>query len=168
MWKVQTGERAPLCFTLLVFNRAGGRLFMPPVVVHQAKEYSQDLHHNIPFDWTVHHAPSVYMDRDGCLKAMTQFSNICGTSPVNNQILFFNGHDSHFDDRALTQMQMENIQPFILKVGDSINNQPNDSGPNSKLKALYNIPKAGWMLKARGTIIQHPTILRNIVESLQF
>ena len=119
---------------------------MPPVVVHQAKEYSQDLHHDIPLDWTVHHTSSGYMDRDRWLKAMTQFSNRCGASPVNNQILFFDGHDSQFDDRALTQMQIENIQPFILKVEDSINDQPNDNRPNSKLKALYNISKAEWML----------------------
>ena len=76
------------------------------------------------------------MDRDGWLKSMTQFSNICSASPVNNQILFFDVHDSHFDNRALTQMQSKNIQPFILKAGDYINDQPNDNGPNSKLKDL--------------------------------
>ena len=127
---------------------------MPPIVVHQAKEYSQDIHHSIPLDWTVHHTPSGYMDIDGWLKAMTQFSNICGASPVNNQIIFFDGHDSHFYDLALTYMQSKNIQPFILKVGDSINNQPNENGPNSKLKALYNISKAKWMLKYGTTRFQ--------------
>ena len=79
------------------------------------------------------------MDRDGWIKAMTQLSNICGASPVNNQILLFDGNDSHFENHALTQMKIKNIQPFILKVGDSINNQTNDNGPNSKLKALYNV-----------------------------
>ena len=116
MWKVQTGERAPFWCALLVFTRADGKCFMPPVIFHQAKEYSQDIHHNIPLYWTVHHTSSGYMDRDGWLKAMTQFSNICGASPVNNQILFFDGHDIHFDNRALTQMQSKNIQPFILKA----------------------------------------------------
>ena len=82
------------------------------------------------------------MYRDGWLKAMTQFSNICSASPVNNQILFFNGHDSHFDGRVLTQMQSKNIQPFILKAGDFINDQPNDNVPNSRLKAFYNLSKA--------------------------
>ena len=67
---------------------------------------------------------------------MSQFSNICGASPVNNQILFFDGHDSHFNDRALTQMQRKNIQPFILKAGESINDHPNNNGPNSKLKSF--------------------------------
>ena len=130
MWKVQTGERAPFWCNSLVFTQSGGQFFMPPVIVHQAKEYSQYLHHNIPLDWTFHHTSSGFIDRDGCIKAMTQFSNICGASPVKNQILFFDGNDSHFDDRDLTQMQSKNIQPFILKSGDSINDQPNDNGPN--------------------------------------
>ena len=55
MWKVQTGERASLWCTLLVFTRANWKCFMPPIVVHQSKEYSQDLHHNISLDWKVHH-----------------------------------------------------------------------------------------------------------------
>ena len=138
---------------------------MPPVVVHQAEEYSQDLHHNIPLDWAVHHTPSGYMDRDGWLKAMIQFSNIFGESPVKNKILFFDGHDSHFDDRSLTQMQMKNIQPFILKADDSINDQINDNGPNSKMKALYNILKAKWMLKYGTTRFQPHHMNSVLIES---
>ena len=78
---------------------------------------------------------------------MTQFSNMCGTYPVNNQILFFDGNEIHLDNRALTQIQSKNIQAFILKAGDSINDQPNENGPNSTLKALYNRSKAKWMVK---------------------
>ena len=141
MRKVQTGEIAPFWCTLLVFTRADGKFFMPPVIFHQDKESSQNLHHNIPLDWTVHHTSSSYMYRDGCLKAMNQLSNICGANPINNQILFFDGHDSQFDDRALTKMKIKNIQPFILKAGESINDQPNDNVHNSKLKAFYNISK---------------------------
>ena len=151
---MQTGDRAPFWCTLLVFTIAYGKCFMPPVIVHQANEYSQDLHYNIPLDWTVYPTSSRYMDRDGCIKAMIQLSNICGASPVNNQIIFFDGHDSHFKDRALIKMQRKNIQPFILKAGDSINDQPNDNGPNSKLKSLYNISKAMWMLKYGTTRFQ--------------
>ena len=75
MWKVQTGERALFWCTLLVFTRADGKCFVPPVVVHQSKEYSQDLHHSIPLDWTVYHTPYGYMDRDEWLNVMTQLSN---------------------------------------------------------------------------------------------
>ena len=79
------------------------------------------------------------MDREGWHKAMTQFSNSCGAYPVKNKIIFFSGHTSHFDEHALTQTERKNIQPFILKVGYSINDQLNDNRLNSKLKALYNI-----------------------------
>ena len=61
---------------------------------------------------------------------MSQLFNICSASPVNNQILFFDGHDIHLDNCAITQMQSKNIQPFIIKVDDSINDHPNYNGPN--------------------------------------
>ena len=99
--KVQTEEREPLWCTLLVFIWTDGKWFVPPVIVHQAKDYSQDLHYNVPLDWIVHHTPSGYMDRDGWLKSMNQFSNVCSLSPVKNKIMFFDGHGIHFRDGAL-------------------------------------------------------------------
>ena len=76
------------------------------------------------------------MDRDGYLKFFTQLSNVCSASPVNNQILFFDGNYIHFDNGVLRQMMCKNIQPFVLKYGNSINNQPNDNGTNAKQKYL--------------------------------
>ena len=73
---------------------------------------------------------------------MTQFSNICGASPVNNQILFFGRHNSHFANGALRQMMGKKIQSFVLKSGNSINDYPNDNGPNAKLKYLDNFAKS--------------------------
>ena len=67
---------------------------------------------------------------------MTQLSNICGTPPVNNRILFFGGHDSHFNYGALRKMILKNIQPFVLKAVNSTNDQTNDNDPNAKLKSL--------------------------------
>ena len=87
------------------------------------------------------------MNIDGWLKYMTQFSNICGASPVNNQILFFDGNDSNFDDDALKQMMRKKIRPFVLKLGNSINGHPNDNGPNNKLKSLYNVANSVWLMK---------------------
>ena len=89
MWKVKSRERAPLWCTLLVFIQSGGQFFMPSIIVHQAKEYYQDLHYNIPLEWIVHNTPSGYMYIDGWLKSMTQFSKVCGASLFNNQILLF-------------------------------------------------------------------------------
>ena len=138
---------------------------MLPIVVHQSKEYSQDPHQNIPLEWAVHHTPSEYMDRYGWLKPMTQFFNICDKSPVNNQIILFNGHNSHFNDRDLTQMKGKNIQPFILKGGDSINAQPKDNGSNSKLKTFCNISKDKWMLKNGNTIFKPRHMKSVLVET---
>ena len=98
-------------------------------------------------DWKVHHTPYGYMDRDGFLKPTTQFYNVCGASTVKNQKIFSDGNDSHFYDCIPMHMERRNIQPFILKAGKSVNAQPNDNGPNSKLKPLYNEAKYEWMLK---------------------
>ena len=44
-------------------------------------------------------------------------------------------------------MEHQNIQPFILKTGNYVNDQPNGNGPNYKLKHLYNDVKSTWMIK---------------------
>ena len=67
--------------------------------------------------------------------------------PVNNEIIFFNINDSHFNDHEFMHMECQNIQRFSLKSGDSINEHPNDNWKNTKLKYLYNEVKATWMLK---------------------
>ena len=98
------------------------------------------------------------MDRYGWLKSTTQLSNVWGASPDNNQIMFFDGHRSHFDDGALRQMMCKNTEPFVLESGNSINDQPNGNGPNAKLKYLYNLMKSAWMLKYWTTNISPPHI----------
>ena len=113
MWKVHTGEWAQFWCMLLVFTWAGGKCFMSPIIVHQSKEYFQDIHYNIPLDWIAHHTKSGYMDRYGCLKATTQLSNVCGASPVNNHILFFDGHGSHFNNGALRQIMWKTSKPLF-------------------------------------------------------
>ena len=39
------------------------------------------------------------------------------------------------------------IQTFIPKAGDSVNDQPNGNGPNTKLKSLYNDLNYAWIMK---------------------
>ena len=154
MLRVQTGYQDPFLCMLLLFTWVYGQCFMPPIIVHQSNEYSEDPHFNISLDSAFHHTPSGYMDRYEWLKSMTKLSNVCVASPVDNKIIFFNGHDSHFEDHLY--MDNQNIQPFILKSVESINNHPNDNGPNSKLKSLYNEVNFVLMLKY-GTIIFYLT-----------
>ena len=106
------------------------------IIVHQYKEYYQNLHYNVPLDWIFHHTTSDFMYIYGWLKSMTQLSNVCGASLVNNPILFLDGHGSNFNNGALRQMMCKNTQPFVLKSGGSVNNRPNDNVPNSRMNYL--------------------------------
>ena len=77
------------------------------------------------------------MDRDGWQKPMAHFASMCCSSPLNIQVLFYNGHDNNFDDRALDIPLRHNIQYFILKADDSVHDQSNDNGPKMNLKNFY-------------------------------
>ena len=103
--KVKTGDRAPFWCMLLVFTQYDGKFFLSPIVVHQSTEYSEYIHFNIPLERTFHHTTYGYIDRGGWLKVMTKFSNICGASPVNNQIIFFGVKCIHFYNRSLIHME---------------------------------------------------------------
>ena len=101
-----------------------GQCFISPVVVHQITHYTQDLHHNIPCDWVIHNSPSGYMDHDGWHKSMSHFKFMCCSSPLNHKVLFYGVDDSHFGDRELDIIHIHNIQFFIFKAGDYVNDHP--------------------------------------------
>ena len=82
IWKSQTGERSHFLCTSLFFSRAYDQCFMPPMIVHQAENYTQDLHWNLPSDWLVHNTLLGYMDRGVWMKAMSLFSRTCGASKM--------------------------------------------------------------------------------------
>ena len=88
---------------------------------------------------------SRYMDRYGWHKSMAHFPSICCSSPLNTQVIVYDGHGSHFDDRALNILLRHNIQYFIRKAGDSMYDQPNDKGPKTNLKNLYGNARMNWM-----------------------
>ena len=56
----EKGEWESLCCMLIVLKRAYGQYFMLPIFLHQANNYSQYIHFNIPLVWIVHHTPSRY------------------------------------------------------------------------------------------------------------
>ena len=141
IWKCRYGEHAPFWVAVLFFSRADGQCFIPPCIVHKGIEYSCDLHYGVPDEWLVHHTPSGYMDRDGWFKVIHIFSKLAGAH-AGKKNLFYNGHDSHWDTDALDLMASSFVQPFVLKAGDSENDQPNDNGSSAKLKACYNHRKS--------------------------
>ena len=102
------------------------------------------------------------MERDGWMKAMSLFIRTCGSSKMNPQVLFFDGHDSHFDDRATHILRSHHISPFTLKTGVSTNDQPNDNGPNLKLKRYYCIAKMKWQ-RQHGTMNFTPSHMNSVL-----
>ena len=72
------------------------------------------------------------------------FSAICGAIKLNNQIFYFGGHSSHFDDRAMSILKCFRVQLFALNPGDSGKDQPNGNGPNANRRSLYNWGKEKW------------------------
>ena len=135
---------------------------MPPVIIHQAENYTQDLHRNLPSDWLVHNMPLGYKDRNGWMKAMNLFSSTCGASKLNPQVLFFDDHDSHFYDRAKHLLRSQHISSFILKAGDSTNDQPNDNGTNLKLERYCVIAKVKWQ-RHHGAMIFTPAHMNSVL-----
>ena len=135
---------------------------MTPVIIHQAENYTHHLHWNLPSDWLVHNTPSVYMYINGWMKAMSLFSSTYGSRNMNPRVLFFDVHDSHFDDRATHILRSHHISPFILKSGESTNDQPNDNGPNLKLKRYYGIEKVKWQ-RQHGTMKCNAAHIKSIL-----
>ena len=82
---------------------------------------------------------------------MSLFSRACGVIKLNPQVLFFDGHDRHFNDRATHLLQSHHTFPFTLKAGNSINDHPNNNGPNLNLKRYYGIVKLKWQ-RQHGTM----------------
>ena len=119
IWKYTTGERSPFWCTALIFNRSYGQLFVPPVIIHQVENYTYDHHWNLPSDWIVHNTPSRSINRNGWMKAMIIFSRTYGAIKLNPQVLLFDVHNIHFDDRATHLLQYHNIYSFILNANES-------------------------------------------------
>ena len=145
IWRTKTCDRAPLCCTAIIFTLDYGQCFVPPVMVRQITHYTKYLQYNIPSYWAIHNSPSRYMDHDGWHKFMSNFPSVCFSSTLYPQVLIYGGHDRYFYYRALGILLKQNIHYFILKVGDSVHDQPNDNGPNMKLNNLYGDAKwTGW------------------------
>ena len=73
--------------------------------MHQSNHYTQVVHYNITSDWVFHNLLSVYINSDGWHKSIAHFSSIHCFSPINTQVIFYDGNDSHFDDRSVIKKE---------------------------------------------------------------
>ena len=82
---------------------------------------------------------------------MMHFKTVCEENKLNPRVLFYDGHESHFDNRSTHILFFDHIKPLFLKLGDSGNYHPNDNRPNLKLKGLYGQSIMNWH-KQHGTL----------------
>lgn len=129
-------------------------------VVHQSSTLSADLMYVIPENWIVHVTKCGYMDRDGCWRAIEQFTKMSGAHPGNNQALFLMVKNRTGMWTPLTWCKTIQYM-FFLKLGDSTNNQPNNKGFNAKAKAVYWDEKNEW--DKRFTTVTYTPAHMNIV-----
>ena len=65
---------------------------------------------------------------DGWFKTINNVANLTGSIVFNLLFNFFDVHNSHWDNDVLDEMKMNHIHTYLLKAGDSENDQPNDNG----------------------------------------
>ena len=114
------------------------------MVVHQRANYTRDIHYNIPSNWVIHNSPS-----GQCIVAVG--INPCADLLLNPQVLFYDVHDSYFDDKALDILCKHKIQYFILESGDFVYDQPNNNVPNMNFNHLYGNAIMNW-IRQHGTL----------------
>ena len=105
----------------------------------------------MPSYWVVHNSLLVYMDTYGWQKSMSHFASMCCSSPLNPQVLFYDGHYINFGDSSSNILWSHHIQSFILNSGDSLHYHPKYNWPSLKLHNLYDNARMNWMRK-HGTL----------------
>ena len=68
-------------------------------------------------------------------------------------------------ERVIHILHPNYIIPFILKAGDSVNNQPNDNGPNLNLKGLYGQVRMNWQRQYETLKLTNPHTTDVLVET---
>ena len=78
---------------------------------------------------------------------MSHLSSTCFYSTLNPQVILCDGPKRHFYDRSLNILWIHHMQDFILKLGESVHNRPNNNGPNLNLKNIYGNTRINQMRK---------------------
>ena len=122
-------------------TNAEGGLSVKPIVLHQMEgdpdTIRGDLAIGLPNDYIVGTSPSGYMTRSMQMRWAMSFQRATGACQENPQFLFLDAHDSHWGSEFLRFCRFHYIFVFFLPSNGSVNDQPNDNGPNAVIKSLY-------------------------------
>ena len=153
-YQLVSGEHAPWWVTVFFITRADGAAPVSPCIIHQGATPGEDhsgivdykLHalgpdleaKYIPSDFLYWQNPAGYNDQAGFMQICKHFVSFARNAGNEGVPLFLtlDAHSSHLDPAALDYLMDNNIYVFFLRANNSDNDQPNDNGPNAKLKSL--------------------------------
>jgi hypothetical protein len=151
-----TGEKAPFWVTVFFMTRADGTVVIPPCIIHMGvcpgedlsgivdynlSSFGPDLESDkyIPSDFLYWQNPAGYNDQAGFMQICKHFVQFAPRRSNDTPLFFFmDAHESHLNPDALQYLKDNNVFAFFLRANNSDVDQPNDNGPNSKLKSLFN------------------------------
>jgi hypothetical protein len=87
-------------------------------------------------------SPSGYMTKDNFMATARHLVEMLPN--IRPYILYLDGHESHWCKEALDYLADNAIFPCFLRSQNSENDQPNDNGANSGLKADYGEEMEIW------------------------
>jgi len=132
----------------MFFTGADGHAY-EPIIIHQGPdgEVSQssllcgdEMRDGIflkylPTSWMVRQSVSGYMTK---LIWQDTAVHLINTLPRRRPyVLYIDGYGAHWDALALQTLLDSGIYPTFLRSQNSENDQPNDNGPNARLKGIY-------------------------------
>lgn len=144
-YRETTGDKPPFLATLLYATNADGDIAVHPTLVHQSMSKDDTMPGNLVWglgdDFLLCSSNSGYIDEEAFYHSASQLVKDTKVNDSNPIYLFQDGFYAHFDVDAIDVLHEHNIHTTFLCSNNSIQDQPQDNGPNAKLKSLYNDDK---------------------------
>jgi hypothetical protein len=152
-FRVVTGEKHAFTTTVWYWTRADGTVKIPPLIIHQGgddEKMPAQFSYGLPDDWMLHCTQSGYNDHDGFKAICAQFVKYSEAGAENPQYAFMDAHESHWDSAAIDYFAANHVHLMFLRSNASIQDQPNDNGPNEMLGSCYTRAVAEWRTRHPG------------------
>ena len=127
---------------------------MKPIVIHEcgdAVSMPADVILNLPQGWSVTSSQSGYVNATAWRLFADQFVSASGASEANQQFLYIDGYEAHWDEAALKFLLENHVHVMFLRSHSSITTQPNDNGVNQLWKECYSRAYAKWSREYPGS-----------------
>jgi hypothetical protein len=162
---LQSGEHAPFWVSVIIAACANGDLLFP-VIIHQGGSF-EDMPGNFALrlneNYHVTSTPSGYSDKETFIVIASVIRDYLIERGDDNEhnIVYVDGHDSHFNGNVFQFFSEVNISCRFLKSNDSVNDQPLDNGVNSLISKAYNEKYNDWRVRNMAETIT-PAIFNDI------